>query len=1076
MDVREQQRPEEQDALEHGQRGPSSGQERASVWRRLAVWLRLAVLAMLLAFPLAMLPGDTLPAHADGDNEEEVQQEEEEEEEEADSGASDGGAGSADSGGDEDELDSLSFYRLSSSMTALFSTAQEPGNDVKLAGNWDGLVSNPASAGSMLGYPDEQYNILRGWIDSRNAQSSNDVGYGSLVGAKESGIDGSTGTRDFAVFGATLNGLGLDSTSSGLALGFSSWMMGGVILILFMVAAAIDSLWSIILSTLILLNPFRLIYDGVQATSGQNFADNMTGGQGGADTNWLTDNFVALIGYGYGLLVGISWAVLLPFFLGTFVLGLLLFKRMDRGAATKKFLIRFVFICVGVPIIGAMYSGVLNTMQEATNEGNAAAAEVVLSTYVDFESWAMEDRLRVPTGAVVEWDMTDNSPTGVSQSAVRDTALLINSQSMGFTRGRVQLSGEEATWASDMLAGDRSTYDESHYAAVRDMLNRYMSVDHVNAASFESEAKSTLSGDEIDKAPGWFEEYLDRPSSLKEIEDAKGNPLISVADGTGLSAERDKTGFIQRFMTREEDRKDEIRFSSEKTQRGCAYRIADTGGVPAACNLAPLAMYNYLNTDFGSTSYTSYSSGKSTSEATRYIHNSVNLVGTGIMSFIYWIHAVVLLGAFVVIGLGYSIGLLMANIRRTFQLIGSIPFAVLGVVAGIAKFIIYTVAMIMEILVTIFLYKLVLAFLLAMPEIISAPFTGALTDNEAPEAPGFVKFLEESGFLHMVVTLVSIVAVILFTIMAMRVRKTLVKAVEDGVTKAVEKFVDSKAQTPPNAMRPTRPGSGKASAAGGNRSMNGARGMKNPKGLKGANAGGTNAGAAAAGLGAGAGAAAMTADNNTKVSGDVDTDGKLETDDPAMSGGGSSGAGLEPSAQERNAAGEAELGRRVERDGLSDDPMKAMGESARQSAAGYAEADKQRLGAAKDGVAAAGYSAMAVGRGAVGDKAGAVESAGKAAERRGSAMSRNAEASRTAQQAGRSSLDGPQTSPRLDRRVQKGQQISDTGRNVSDVAGAVGGVSGGTPKPAQPQPTPKKPPSAGGATPPRNRRRGPKRK
>lgn len=1068
MEVRHQERQEERDVLEHDRRCLSSDGDRSSAWPRFAVWLRLTVLALLLAFPLALLPGDTLPVHADDETEEEVDSGGDEDDDALVPGTSDSGSGSQDGGGDEDELDSLSFYRLSSSMTALFSTAQEPGNEIEIGENWGGLLSNSATAGSMLGYPDEQYNILRGWIDSRNAQSSNDVGYGSLVGAEGSGFDGMTGARDFAAFGATLNGLGLDSTSSGLALGFSSWMMGGIILILFMVAAAIDSLWSIILSTLILLNPFRLIYDGVRATSGTSFADNMTGGQGSSDSTWLTDNFVALIGYGYGLLVGISWAVLLPVFLGVFIMGLLLFKRMDRGAATKKFLIRFVFISVGVPIIGAMYSGVLNSMQEATNEGNSAAAEVVLSTFLDFESWAMEDRLRVPSGAVIEWDMKDNTPTGGAQSSVRETALLINAQSMGFTGGVVRLSGEEATWGGDMLAGDRSTYDESHYAAVRDMLDRYMSVDHVNAASFESESKSTLSNDESKSAPSWFEDYLDRPSNLKDNEDAEGNPLISVAQGAGLSAERERTGFVQRFMTREEDRRDEIHFSSEQgTQAGCGYKIAEAGA-PAACNLAPLAMYNYLNTDFGSTSYTSYSSGKSTSEATRYIHNSVNLVGTGIMSFIYWIHAVVLLGAFVVIGLGYSIGLLMANIRRTFQLIGSIPFAVIGVVSGIAKFIIYTVAMIMEILVTIFLYKLVLALLLAMPEIISAPFSGALTGNEAPPAPGFVRFLEDSGFLHMVVTLVSIVAVILFTIMAMRVRKTLVKAVEDGVTKAVEKFVDSKAQPPPNAMRPGRPGGGKASTAGGNRSMNGARGMKNPKGLKGANAGGTNRGAAAAGLGAGAGAVAMTADNNTKVSGDVNTDGKLEADDPAMAGGGSSGTGLEPSAQERNAAGEAELGRRVERDGLSDDPMKAMGESARQSAAGYAEADSQRAGAVKDGVAAAGLSAVAVGRRVTGDKDGAGEASDRAAVLRGSAQSRNAEASKIEQQAGRSSFDNPQPSPRFDRPIQKGQQISE--RKAPDGSGA-----GSAPKPAQPQPTPKKPPGAGTAK-PGNRRRGPKRK
>ena len=45
-------------------------------------------------------------------------------------------------------------------------------------------------------------------------------------------------------------------------------------------------------------------------------------------------------------------------------------------------------------------------------------------------------------------------------------------------------------------------------------------------------------------------------------------------------------------------------------------------GEPRNCNLSPLAMSNYLNTDFGSTSMTLYSSGNVMSEATRSIHKS----------------------------------------------------------------------------------------------------------------------------------------------------------------------------------------------------------------------------------------------------------------------------------------------------------------------------------------------------------------------------------------------------------------------------------------------------------------------
>ena len=196
MHVKEQGR----EALSRAPQSPTSDRSRTGSWKRLLVW------ALLLAFPLALLLGGMGPVHAD-DKERE-------------------------------ELDKLSFYRLSSSMTALFSTAQEPNEDVELDNDgWQEILGSPANAGSMLGYPDEQFNIIRGWIDSRNAQSSNSVSYDSLAGNSQSGFQGVTGARDYAYFGATLNGLGLDGTSTGLTLGFFSWLAGGIVYILFVVAA-----------------------------------------------------------------------------------------------------------------------------------------------------------------------------------------------------------------------------------------------------------------------------------------------------------------------------------------------------------------------------------------------------------------------------------------------------------------------------------------------------------------------------------------------------------------------------------------------------------------------------------------------------------------------------------------------------------------------------------------------------------------------------------------------------------------------------------------------------------------------
>src|SRR5699024_9069666 len=135
------------------------------------------------------------------------------------------------------------------------------------------------------------------------------------------------------------------------------------------------------------------------------------------------------------------------------------------------------------------------------------------------------------------------------------------------------------------------------------------------------------------------------------------NPLLVTAEGSGLRMVSDgkQAGTLRHFET-------------EGTSNGdvgdCGRKLSTPGGAPMACNLSPLAMYNYLNTDFGSTSLHTYSSGRSSSEATRSVHNSVSMVGTGTMSFIYWFNAVVLLGAFVTIGFGYAFAMIIGNLRR----------------------------------------------------------------------------------------------------------------------------------------------------------------------------------------------------------------------------------------------------------------------------------------------------------------------------------------------------------------------------------------------------------------------------
>ncbi|WP_435109325.1 hypothetical protein [Nocardiopsis synnemataformans] len=964
---------------------------------------RLFVWVLVLAFPLALLLG-TNTAHADG--------------------------------ADDADIDSLSFYRLSSSMTALFSTAQEPASEVSFSDGegWDTLLSNPASAGSMLGYADADYNPIAGWLNSRVAQSSDSVGYASLNGTTDAGLYGVQGASEYALFGATLNGLGLDSTSTGLSLGFFNALAGGIILILYTAAAAVDALWAIIISALVWLNPFKLFYWAVHFFSPE-FANGMTGGE---EPPGFFSSLSEWIGSWYLLLVELSWTVMVPLFIGVFLLSIFMFKKFDKGSGLKKLIIRLLFIGLGLPLLGSMYTGMLNAMVFATEDGNSGSTRVVLSTFVDFESWAMDQRLRVPDqtyGVFIEWDPLQNAPSGRSQASVRDLAMLINAQVLGL-EGQIDPlgTGADGSWGQSALAGDESSFTQTQYGQVADILRRYMTGAHVSASTFENRSKSTLpdgaregcleEDERCNNARSWFEDYIGDPNEVVAINDddvpVAANPLISVPESVGLRVYRDRGG--------------DISFYSEGDVSDCGVSVSSRDGSPKACNLSPLAMYNYLNTDFGPTSYTAYSSGKTTSEATRSIHNSVSMVGTGTMSFVYWINAVVLLGAFVTIGFGYAAAMVIGNIRRSFQLMTAIPFATLGAIAGIAKVIIYSIALIMEVVITLFLYKFVQEFLLSIPSIIEVPFSRVLNNDEYGDGAAMIAFMVSGGFVTMVITLVSIIVVILFTVMAMRLRKTLIKAIEEASTKLVEKLTDSSVPPPGegSGMLPALAGAGAAGAGSAlaNRMMGGG----SPKGGKSPNAGGTNGGPEGISTSA-------TNSTATNVGGDVKNDGEfngpaeLPGDRPAELPGrddsddnNQTDPGLEPGGQGENAEGEAKLGRQIEKKGLSyppgsdgpepsasdkpregdgSDPLDTAVDSVEQSADDYKQADAKRVEAAKDGVEAGVDAGVAASQAAAGDAAGATESATKAAQKGSSAMEKKSQAEQHTEQAGKSSLDKP---------------------------------------------------------------------
>ena len=449
-----------------------------------------------------------------------------------------GTAAHADSSSDDSMQ--FSFYKVASSTTAFFSTIQEPGNTDSFSDKWEGVIKSPADAGSLLGYADPDFSSVSGWLASKLSGSSDAIGYDTLlVSNGESGHSGAKyeGMADYAYFGAALKGMGLDSTSTGLSLGFMKWISGGIVMLLFILGGAVDFVFDGIVSVLGLLNPFKLFYVGVHAVS-PGLADGMTGGN--SDVGPLS-GVASFIGGWYQTLNALSWNVMVPLFIAILIFSLFMFKKMDRGGAFKKIITRILFIGIGLPLLGSMYTGMINSMADASSSGNTGSARVVMSTYVDFENWVINSRLAVPAGATIQWDPSSAQPSGTAQAQVRNTALAINNWTHGTDLTQiVSGTGDADTFAQQVMAGrtDDANTSSKTFSATVDMLVRYMSGAQVSGASFETIAKGdltqsayyTTNGDDV---KGWFTNLTQDADKLNSY-DPSSNPLVSVNPGTGL--------------------------------------------------------------------------------------------------------------------------------------------------------------------------------------------------------------------------------------------------------------------------------------------------------------------------------------------------------------------------------------------------------------------------------------------------------------------------------------------------------------------------------------------------------------
>lgn len=755
---------------------------------------------------------------------------------------------------DKDKAEKYNFYTLSSNVTAYFSEAAKPGDGDGLSAEegWTTIAQNASEGGALIGYGDNDISNFSGWLVSATTGASNVIGYDSLkVRDNDSSSANSaySGVLAYAQYGSLLNALGLDSTSTGLGLHFQNMAFGSIMALLYLLAGGIDTIFSAVIWLLETLNPFKFFFSAISASS-TAMANGMTGGQG--VPVWMQSLDTWFSGW-YQALVNLSWTVLVPLFIFTFIISSLMWKKGNALNGLKKLVIRMLFLGVGLPLIGSMYTASLGVMKDATAGAGMGATRVVISTFVDFENWAKGNRLAVPENATLQWDSSKQAPTGDSVNKLRQTTVAINklANKGAFTQvADINVSGlgSISTEAANADTSSSGGLSANAYVASMQMLLRYTIAQTYQASDFDTAVKGRISqqasnGQEQVKncATTWFNVQSDGSTKADgkscSATKASDNPVLKVREGSGLQVSGEK-GVIT-FTTPSDGW-----YGGDWVVSGDKFRRA---------NMSALSMYNYLNTSFSKSSATVYSSSNAVSSATREYHNSVNLVGSAGVSWLYWVNGAVTLLCFIVLGLGYAFGMFTGAIKNSLHIITAVPFATLGSMAGIAKVVIYTFTMITEIIATMFIYRLVQEIILSIPGI----FEGGL-EHMFNSMGGFGVYLKNSGNVTLFTSLVSTVLLILLTWKMMHFRGAFVKGLNEAVTKIVDKFLDTNVAPPAGGgkLMPALAGgvgAGVGSAAA-NRLMSGRGGLGS----------GAGRGSASSGLMAGSGG---IQDGNGGVSG-----------------------------------------------------------------------------------------------------------------------------------------------------------------------------------------------------------------
>lgn len=698
----------------------------------------------------------------------------------------------------DDHDDDFSFYRVASAAASYYDQTHndKDDNDIDITkfakdAKTVSKVKNIGVAGNLVGFVDEDYSKgLFGATVSKLSASSQSRSYMSFRG-NESAL------LAYVQYGHALQMLGLDSTAN-TSLDISAIVraIGGALLIVaYSLAIMVSKLFEAVLTMLQALNPFAwfLGSDAVNVPFRSWFS--------GASKHMPTalSGVQKLVSSLYASMSAIG-IVMIPVFFVLMVAGIILF-RSGRGAMgdtvgtkIRKYVTRVVFILAGIPILGASYTACLDALlsgsdSNAFSVSTSAANDVIGSTLVDFEAWAVNKRLALPKGVTIKLSGADTVGGSIDTKGTADLRQMArNINAMANKHLTTPTSSVSAMNGVAIDVGKASSSDNKpSIAAAYDVMRRYMTSTYYKASDLETQYKSTMAGKKIkskssdsffswfiggsDSAPDSLMDLIDNDSDVDNYKDAN---KLAGSDGTGPYMTDNKVGGI----------------SVKKDGSSFTYSGNGTKG------LSTLAMYNYLTSEFSDSSVINYSNNKVAALVMSHAHRSVSAIGGGAVRALYVLYAIVMLLVMAIIGFGYALAVLFNMFKRGVSMVMSTPFALMGNLRSMAKVTTIAAMMIIELIGTVFTYQVVIYFLTHILDIFMIPVYKVLNGKSGTIVPimnaiGIPAASTDSlsgQALQIAVLSLAIIMLIVFAFKAMQLRKSFVKTMDELAASLIDRI------------------------------------------------------------------------------------------------------------------------------------------------------------------------------------------------------------------------------------------------------------------------------------------------